>query len=170
MVIPPPIIMLLILSIFLPVKVSTQCVLTKDPENVVATQLAGDWDINLDLTSQLWPEYLGIITITGISFTDDPSIVDMLPEEDCRYLMDTDRVLFLAGEITFKNTTFNGEDDDKKPYVLTSWRGNPRFWYWHSTYQFIGSLNLMIAKASERANDLLFIGGDHNSQPFSAWK
>jgi hypothetical protein len=34
----------------------------------------------------------------------------------------------------------------------------------------VESFNVMIARAKEPANDLLFIGGDFNNQPFSAFK
>jgi hypothetical protein len=32
------------------------------------------------------------------------------------------------------------------------------------------SFNVMLAVAKESANDLLFIGGDFNNQPFSAYE
>merc|ERR1719348_203650 len=127
--------MLLILSIFLPVTVSAQCVLTKDPENVVGTQLAGDWVINLNLTTQLWPDYLDWVEVTAVSFTDNPSIMDMLPEEDCGSWMDSMGELFLAGEMIFN--VGDGEDDKMTfPYVLTSNSGNPHLIYWTEEMTF----------------------------------
>merc|ERR1719348_1991949 len=137
--------MLLILSILLPVTVSAQCVLTQDPENVVGTQLAGDWAINLDLTTQLWPE------------------------EDCGSWMDSMGQLFLAGEMTFN--VGDGEDNKMTfPYVLTSNSGNPHLIYWTDEMTDVESFNLMIARAEDRTKDMLFIGGDFNNQAFTAWK
>merc|ERR1712179_179412 len=148
-----------ILSLSLPVTISTQCVLTPDSENVVGTQLPGDWGINMDLTGQLWPGYTLEMGATTVSFTDNPSMVDMLPEEDCVSWINNFGQLFLAGEMTFtvadSTMTF--------PYVLGSFRGVPHV----MTPEL--SFNVMIARAGDREGDLLFIGGEANNQPFTAW-
>merc|ERR1711970_1383773 len=149
--------MLFILSIFLPVTISAQCTLTPDSENVVATQLAGDWEINADLTAQLWPDFTSM-EVTGVSFTDNPSIVDMLPEEDCG-----SGPLFMAGEITF-----NMEGDSVTfPYVLSSIHGNPTIMFWGALDE-VESFNVMMARAEDKNKDMLFLGGDANNQPFTA--
>merc|ERR1719244_918692 len=98
--------MLFILFIFFPITISAQCTLTPDSENVVASQLAGDWQIDVNLTAQLMSDYEG--WITAISFTDNPSIVDMLPEEECEEWMEEG--LFLAGEaiLTMEQETLTG--------------------------------------------------------------
>ena len=157
--------MLFILSIFFPITISAQCTLNPDSENVVGTQLAGDWKINADLTAQLWPDYLTWVKVTAVSFTDNPSIVDMLPEEDCGSWMNDFGQLFMAGEMTFTMD----EETLTFPYVLCSSRGNPHLVYWTDQMTDAESFNLMIARAEDRNMDLLFIGGDFNNQPFSAW-
>merc|ERR1719348_2850161 len=157
--------MLLILSILLPVTVSAQCVLTQDPENVVGTQLAGDWAINLDLTTQLWPDYQDWVEVTAVSFTDNPSIVDMLPEEDCGSWMNDFGQLFMGGEMTFTME----EETLTFPYILGSSSGNPHLVYWTVQMTDAESFNLMIARAEDKDKDMLFIGGDFNNQPFTAW-
>ena len=156
--------MLFILSIILPMNISAQCILTPDSENVVGTQLAGDWQINEDLTTQLCPDcmtYWG--DNAAVSFTDNPSIVDMLPEYFCESLPD-DNILFMAGEIT--RTIQQDPDSRTYHYVLTSSRGNPFVLVFDGEG---GSFNLMIARAQDKNNDILFTGGDHNNHPFSAW-
>ena len=156
---------LFMLYIILPITISTQCTLTPDNENVVGTQLAGDWKINVDLTAQLWPDYLTWVKVTAVSFTDNPSIVDMLPEEDCGSWMNDFGQLFMAGEMTFTME----EETLTFPYVLGSSSGNPHLVYWTDQMTDAESFNLMIARAEDRNMDLLFIGGDFNNQPFSAW-
>merc|ERR1719184_29664 len=107
--------MLFILSIFLPVTISTQCMLTPDNENVLRTQLAGNWQINWDLTAQLRPDLMDDFRI---SFTDDPSTLDMWPEEDCEYIMNNSVPLFLAGMMNITSTSME-EGTVTYPYILT---------------------------------------------------
>ena len=56
------------------------------------------------------------------------------------------------------------------PFVLTNLSGNP-----HIAYYLLGeddgeSFNVMLARAEDTVEDMLFIGGDFNNQGFSAWK
>jgi len=152
--------MFFILSIFLPATISAQCTLTPDSENVVATQLAGDWQINGDLTAQLWPGFTSEVGIIAVSFTDNPSIVDMLPEEDCG-----SGPLFMAGEITF---IMEETDSVTFPYVLSSIHGNPTIMFWGALDE-VESFNVMMARAEDKNKDILLLGGDVNNQPFTAW-
>ena len=159
--------LLFILSIFLPITISAQSSLTPDSENVAGTQLAGDWQINGDLTDQLWPGFTSEIGITALSVTDNPSIVDMLPEEDCgSWIMNEFGPLVMAGEITF---IFKEQGSVTFPYVLTSNHGNPTIVYWDLEHEDAGRLYLMIAKAEDKDKDILFLEFDFNGQPFSAW-
>ena len=155
--------MLFILSILLPVTISAQCTLTPDIENVVGTQLAGDWQINGDLTAQLWPDFTSM-EVTAVSFTDNPSIVDMLPEEDCGSWMNDFGPLFMAGEITFTME----EDSVTYPYVLSSIHGNPNILVWVAL-GLVESFNLMLARAKDKNKDILFIEVDGYNEPFTAW-
>ena len=72
----------------------------------------------------------------------------------------------MSGEMTYlyHNQTVNS------PFVLTSISGNPHLVYWDDGTTDMESFNLMLAKATDPNNDLLFVGGDFNNQPFSAWK
>merc|ERR1712179_79773 len=149
--------MLFILSIFVPVTVSAQCILTPDSENVVGTQLAGDWQINGDLTVQLWPDFTPM-EVTAVSFTNNPSIVD------CESWMNDFGPLFMVGEITFAME----EDLVTYPYVLSSIHGNPNILVWVEL-GLVESFNVMLARAEEKNNDILFIEVDGYNEPFTAW-
>merc|ERR1719348_1761786 len=140
----------------LPITISAQCSLTPDSENVVGTQLAGYWEIDVDLTTQLG----GSLDLDAIIFSDNSNIVDMLPEEDCGTWMNDYGPLFLAGEITFPLETISF------PYVLTSIHGNPNLLFWAE--DLVTSVNLMNARAEDKKKDLLFLGG-YGNQPFTAY-
>eukprot|EP00091_Calanus_sinicus_P005266 TRINITY_DN15694_c0_g1_i2.p1 TRINITY_DN15694_c0_g1~~TRINITY_DN15694_c0_g1_i2.p1 ORF type:complete len:169 (+),score=35.08 TRINITY_DN15694_c0_g1_i2:110-616(+) len=160
---------LLALLFLFPINIAAQCTLTPDTENVVGTQLAGDWTINLDLTNQLWPDFMEWVEVTGVSFTNNPEIVDTLPEDDCNSWM-IDFQLFQSGEMTFKFGNNTDPEPVSYPFVLSSLSGNPHLIYWLDDMTDTESFNLMLARADDQNNDLLFLGGDFNSQPFSAWK
>ena len=51
------------------------------------------------------------------------------------------------------------------PYWLTNYHGNPFFALFGYDY-----LNVMMARAENKIEDMLFIGGDFNNQGFTAWK
>jgi hypothetical protein len=136
--------------------------------NVVGTQLAGDWTINLDLTNQLWPYYLGWVEVTGISFTNNQEIGDIVPKDEWDSWMN-DLLLFLSGEMTFKLGNTTDPEPVSYPFVLSSLSRNPHLIYWEDDMTDTKSFNLMLARADDRNNDLLFIGGDFNNQAFTAW-
>ena len=159
---------LLALSVLFPINIAAQCILTPDTENVVGTQLVGDWTINLDLTNQLWPDYMGWVEVTGVSFTNNPEIVDTLPEDDCDSWMN-DFQLFLSGEMIFKLGNNTDPEPVSYPFVLSSLSGNPPLIYWEDDMTDTESFNMMLARADDRNNDLLFIGGDFNNKDFTAW-
>ena len=64
--------------------------------------------------------------------------------------------------------------DKEHVFVLIEHRGNPHLvWFREAGGDPLGdaeSFNVMLAPAKDTANDLLFIGGDFNNQPFSAYK
>jgi hypothetical protein len=70
----------------------------------------------------------------------------------------------MAGVITFRGTDYC--------FIVIEHKGNPHLVYFGGKVPLggEGSLNLMLAVGKETANDLLFIGGDFNNQPFSAYR
>ena len=148
--------------------ITAQCTLSPDSENVVSTQLAGDWIINLDLTNQLCLDYMGWVEGSWVSFTNNPGIVESLPEEDCSSWMN-DFQLFMSGEMSFTFGNSTEEEAISYPFVLSSLSGNPHLIYWEDEMTDTESFNLMVARADDRNKDMLFIGGDFNNQAFTAW-
>ena len=111
---------------------------------------------------------MGWVEVAGISFTNNKEIEDTLPQYDCDSWMN-DFQLFLSGEMAFKL----GNNTDPEPvsylFVLNSLSGNPPLIYWEDDMTDTESFNMMLARADDRNNDLLFIGGDFNNKDFTAW-
>ena len=56
------------------------------------------------------------------------------------------------------------------PFVLTNFSGNPHIWFYEIEYDDGESMNVMMARAEDRMDDMFFMGGDFNNQGFTAWK
>ena len=48
--------------------------------------------------------------------------------------------------------------------------GNPHVVRYSAQYNILDSFNVMLARAEDPENDILFTGDDHNSEGFLAWK
>ena len=139
---------------------------TRDKENVVASRLEGTWvvrrELNLELTGRAGTS--GESVADRIEFTSDDAVADAIPQEYDRFL--ADKTVYLAGRMTRGGKSY--------PFVLVSHRGNPHVVYFRERdgkpMGDAESFNVMLAVASDRKNDLLFIGGDFNNQAFSAFE
>ena len=56
------------------------------------------------------------------------------------------------------------------PFVLTNRFGNPQIVYFFLEDDDGENMNVMMARAEYKMEDMLFIGGDENNQGFTAWK
>ena len=74
--------------------------------------------------------------------------------------------IYLAGNVIFGGKTL--------PFIVTNVHGNSHVFFWlaRDGDQFGNgeSFNVMLAVAEDKQNDLLFVGGDFNNQPFSAFE
>jgi hypothetical protein len=77
--------------------------------------------------------------------------------------------LFLSGEMTFKLGNATDPEPVSYPFILSSLSGNPHLIFWEDDMTDTESFNLMVARADDQDNDLLFICGDFNNQAFTAW-
>lgn len=137
-----------------------------DKENVTASRLAGNWILHTDLTTRLEgkkPE-----AKVKYKFTSDDNVAPTVPEKYGKFLKDL--TIYMSGwmEIT------RGEKTEKYPFILVNLKGNPHVVYFRPREgDAMGdgeSFNLMLAPAKAKPNDLLFIGGDFNNQPFRAYE
>ncbi|MCX5649762.1 MAG: hypothetical protein NTX40_11850 [Planctomycetota bacterium] len=136
-----------------------------DPENVVASRLAGTWGTDKDLWTRLAG---GPVSIPGWSFRfeADESVAAGLPARYADFLKD--KPIYLAGRIS------GGHLSAACPFVLTVLHGNPHVVYFREKdgdpMGDAESFNVMLARGDKPENDILFIGGDFNNQPFTAYR
>ena len=132
-----------------------------EKENVVASRLIGKWKTHASLSERLRGNAVREDTV---EFSEDSSVAAKVPEAYSEFLKG--KQVYLAGIMTRNEKTY--------PFILTEYNGNPYLFYFREKDgNPMGdgeSFNLVIAPAKEKKQDLLFIGGDFNNQPFSAFE
>jgi len=130
-----------------------------EKENVVASRIEGKWTVDEDLSIRL-----GLNRPGDIGFTVEQKVVEKIPAKYEDFL--GEKTIYLAGTMTRK--------DESVPFVLIEHNGNPHIvWFRERDGDPLGdaeSFNVMLVVAKDEANDLLFIGGDFNNQPFTAFR
>lgn len=138
-----------------------------DKENVVAGRLEGKWKLNAELTARLLDAKTAeSMAKNSYEFCSDPNVATKVPEKYNDFFKD--KQVYMAG--TFKSSR---DDAQERPFILVSHKGNPHLVYFRpkgdDPMGDAESFNLVIVPAKDKANDLLFIGGDFNNQPFAAY-
>lgn len=140
---------------------------TKDKENVVASRLAGKWKAHLSLTQRLTgssPPAGAESPVGSMSFASDDSIAGKIPAMYEEFFMD--KTIYMAGTMNYRGKDY--------PFILIEHKGNPHIaWFRERDGNPMGdaeSFNVMLTVAKDTKNDLLFIGGDFNNQPFTAFE
>lgn len=131
-----------------------------DKENIVGSLLAGSWiaddELNVRLGRNARPD--------NFQFLIDHKIVDSIPAK-YQSLLKNKRI-YSAG------TMLRGTQGH--PFVLIENNGNPHLVYFRDrgteTWGDAESFNLFVVSAAERSNDILFVGGDFNNEPFFAYR
>jgi hypothetical protein len=148
-----------------------------EPQNVVASRLVGDWEPDPALTVRLLgspPNPTGGIATTGdvglggrMSFRADTAIASRIPARMVTAItaMPTAAV-YMSGVATLGGKEW--------PFLLLAAQGNQMILMFRERggdpYGDSESFLLTITPAKDRANDLLFAGGDFNNQPFRAYR
>jgi hypothetical protein len=138
-----------------------------DKENVVASRLEGKWKLNAELTARLFDfKTAESMATNSYEFRPDPIVGAKVPEKYNEFLKD--KQVYMAG--TFKSRRSDGQE---QPFILVTHKGNPHLVYFRpkgdDPMGDAESFNLVIVPAKDKANDLLFVGGDFNNQPFAAY-
>jgi len=134
-------------------------------QNVVASRLAGSWTIETTLNERLTGKLTGARTTLVVSV--DPAVEKKIPARFMKELKDElpETQIYLAGNIEI--------DGAKHPFILTAIHGNPHLFYFRERggdpFGDSESFNLALAPSHNNDNDLLFVGGDFNNQPFRAY-
>lgn len=128
-------------------------------ENVVASKLDGQWEPDAELTKRLGGRDSGKVT-----FKNDGAVAGKIPAKYEQFLKS--KQVFMSGVMVRKEKDY--------PFVLVEHKGNPYLVYFRERDgEPLGdaeSFNVMLAAGKDKQDDLLFIGGDFNNQPFSAYR
>lgn len=135
-----------------------------DKENVVASRLEGNWQTVESLTQRL----TGNVTSrpTSLAFKSDPAVAGLVPDKYANVFAQRGMKIYLAGYVAI--------DGKGHPFVVTHVHGNAHVLFWlernGDPFGNGESFNVMLAVAKDKQQDLLFVGGDFNNQPFSAFE
>jgi hypothetical protein len=157
----PPLLTVALVSLLasLPLRSQSGLKVEPDPENVVASRLVGRWRVDAELTKRLG----GRGVVEDVEFRRDDAVVDKIPAPIAAKLKEYR--IYLAGIMVLKGKP--------QPFVLVQMKGNPHVvWFRERGGDPMGdaeSMNVMLARAAQLNDDLLFIGGDFNNQPFTAY-
>lgn len=149
--------------------------LAPNPENVVASELIGEWIVDKKLQTRLCDrsDYRSngsiifrkskeseqrIIAFLNKAFG---KVLENEPDAETRENLEAMQKIYVAGEFEFAGK--------KQDFALTSVYGTPRILF-HDREQDLESENVMLARDFDGDNDLLFLGGDFNNQSFGAFK
>lgn len=136
--------------------------LDENPNNVVASRLEGEWIADPSISARLWAD--NVKRKERFAFRSDPRVADALPE---RYReMFAEHPAYMAGTMTRLGR--------EHPFVLLSIHGNPHLLWFRGKdgdpFGDLESFNLFVARAERWEDDVLFVGGDFNNQPFLAYQ
>jgi len=133
-----------------------------DKENIVASRLEGDWQLDVALTKRLIEEDTAGDRALAVSFKSDPAVAGKIPAEYEKFF--GNKKVYLAGVVTFK-----GRGVSEHVFILIEHRGNPLVAFFRGGGLGAKGFYVMLAVAQNQRNDLLFIGGDLAKKPFSAY-
>ena len=144
-----------------------ELVIQPNKENVVASRLAGEWRFDAELSERLISDKLQLLNADAlgqISFQNRPEITQAIPKKYEEWL--GDKQIYMAGLMGFGGTDY--------PFILLNHNGNPHVVFFQERdgdpMGDSESFNVMLAPASDGANDILLLGSDFNNQPFMAFQ
>merc|ERR1712184_230859 len=99
---------------------------------------------------------LGLVGTMVVSMSDEPEVLEDLPDDNCNFLTENDLKIYVAGTLRFFHIEYGIMSH---VYMLTSIQGQPAL---TPETNFVS-----IGAAVDSVNDLLFYGGDNAQKPFS---
>lgn len=130
-----------------------------DKDNVVASKLEGTWEPDVEVTARL-----GATSKGPLSFRSDVNVTATIPAKYDAFLKG--KQIYMAGVMTLKQKDI--------PFLLIEHKGNPHVVYFRERdgdpLGDAESFNVSAVVAKDTKDDLLFVGGDFNNQPFSAYR
>ena len=154
---------LFIAVIIIPFILSGHFNVTSEKQNVVSSRIVGLWHIDDSLTQRL--QGVSRVRIKRVEFIKNNKIVEKIPAKYGNLL--SNKLIYLSGIMKLNSKiTF--------PFILISLKGNPHIVFFRPRYGHpLGdaeSFNVFVARGKIKSQDILFIGGDFNNTPFTAYK
>ena len=84
--------------------VRADCMIEEDAEsNVLASRIVGNWTFNADMTRMLGgdEQTLSLVGTMVVSLSDEPEVLKELPDDNCKFLMENDLKIYIAGTLRF---------------------------------------------------------------------
>ena len=160
------------LSAFAEAPKSPALTLEKVEHNITAQRLVGTWVMDGVATERLTGEKLKPNEDWVIEFASDSSMLSKVPAKHVQKFKEMQLQFYLAGHLTLRRSD-QPKTPLKAPFVLTSLFGNPHIVMWFERggdpYGNMESFMLLLVKAKDTANDLLYLGGDTSNDDFRAF-
>ena len=86
------------------VTVRAGCMLEDNAEdNVLANRILGNWTFNADMTRLMGgdEQTLGLVGNMIVSMSDEPEVLEDLPDDNCNFLTENDLKIYVAGTLRF---------------------------------------------------------------------
>ena len=129
-----------------------------DKDNVTASRLEGKW------IPDMTRAHIFKLGNEPVEFKVDSKVPEKLPKKYDKFL--GKKQIFLAGVMKWGNKEY--------PFVLITHSGNPHLVVFRERdgdpMGDAESSIVMLARAKEQKNDILFIGGDFNNEAFRVYK
>ena len=84
--------------------IRADCMIEEDAEsNVLASRIVGNWTFNADMTRMLGgdEQTLSLVGTMVVSLSDEPEVLKELPDDNCKFLMENDLKIYIAGTLRF---------------------------------------------------------------------
>ena len=105
------------------------CSISPVRDNMVARRLEGNWTFNGAFSNRLSLDGIKSAAPVGqfLVSTNDSTVLDAIPDENCGFLEKNGMEIYLAGTLQFIHVEYGVRS---QPYVLTSRDGVPAIIYW----------------------------------------
>ncbi len=151
---------------------SAALTLEKVEHNITAQRLVGTWVMDGATTERLVGERLKPNEWWFFEFASDASVLSKLPAKHVKKFQEMQLKFYLAGHLKLTRSD-QPKTPLKAPFVLTSVFGNPHIIMWFERggdpFGNMESFMLLLVKAKDTANDLLYLGGDTSNDDFRAF-
>ena len=144
------------------------CSISPAKDNMVATRLEGNWTFSGPFSARLSPDGMTSNAPVGemiVSFTNNSSVLEDIPEDNCAFLKTNQLEIYLAGTLEFLHFEVGMMSHT---YILTSMDGVPALIYWQGVNAITNLLQ--VAPAILPMNDLIFLGEKSGYESFKALK